>query len=61
MINDPNILLSYINTKLRDNYSSLDLACDDIDLDKEEIINELSKIGYYYDEKLNAFTLLKKD
>ena len=61
MINDPFILLSYINTKLRDNYSSLDLLCDDLDLDKEEIKDKLLEIGYFYNEELNAFTLLKKD
>ena len=61
MINDPYILLSFINTKLRDNYSNLDLLCDDLDLQKEEIINRLYNIGYYYNEELNTFTLLKKD
>ena len=61
MIKDPNILLSFINTKLRDFYSSLDLLCEDLDLDKEEIIRILKSIDYYYDEKDNAFKLLKKD
>ena len=57
----PFILLSFINTKLRDNYANLDLLCDDLDLDKEELKEKLSEIGYYYNEELNAFTLLKKD
>ena len=48
------VLLSVINTKLRDFYSSLDELCDDLG-DKEEIINILSAINYYYDEKLNQF------
>ena len=61
MIKDPNILLSFINTKLRDFYSSLDLLCEDLDLDKEEIISILKSIDYYYDEKDNTFKLLKKD
>ncbi|MBO4667075.1 MAG: DUF4250 domain-containing protein [Bacilli bacterium] len=61
MIKDPNILLSFINTKLRDFYSSLDLLCEDLDLDKEEIIRILKSIDYYYDEKDNTFKLLKKD
>lgn len=61
MITDPFILLSFINTKLRDNYANLDLLCDDLDLDKEELKEKLSEIGYYYNEELNAFTLLKKD
>ena len=59
MIKDPNILLSFINTKLRDFYSSLDLLCEDLDLDKEEIIRILKSIDYYYDEKDNTFKLLK--
>ena len=61
MITDPFILLSFINTKLRDNYANLDLLCDDLDLDKEELKEKLSEIGYYYNEELNAFTLLKKE
>lgn len=35
---DPMILLSYLNTKLRDEYKSLDLLCDDLQLDKSEIV-----------------------
>ncbi len=52
---DNNILLSVINTKLRDFYESLDELCDDLDYDKEEVINNLKSIGYTYDEKLNKF------
>ena len=59
MINDPNILLSYINTNLRDKYKSLDDLCDDLDLSKDEIIGKLLEINYQYDEKLNAFKLIQ--
>ena len=52
---NPFILLSYINTKLRDNYSSLDELIDDLDLDKEEIITTLRSINYEYDSNLNKF------
>ena len=52
---NPFILLSYINTKLRDNYSSLDELIDDLDLDKEEIITTLRSINYEYDPNLNKF------
>lgn len=55
MIKDPNILLSYINTKLRDNYASLDGLVEDLDLDKEEIISILNKIDYVYNQKENRF------
>lgn len=53
--NNPFVLLSYINTKLRDNYSSLDELVDDLDLNKEEIINTLKCINYEYDSNLNKF------
>ncbi len=49
------VLLSVVNTKLRDFYSSLDALCDDLGEDKEEIINILSTINYHYDEDLNQF------
>ena len=53
--NNPFVLLSYINTKLRDNYSSLDELVDDLDLNKEEIINTLKSINFEYDSNLNKF------
>lgn len=53
--NDPVILLSVINTKLRDNYSNLDLLCDDLDIDKADLLKKLSSIGYEYSDELNKF------
>lgn len=35
--NDPVMLRSYVNVKLRDFYKSLDEMCQDIELDKEEV------------------------
>ena len=55
MINDPNLLLSIINTKLRDFYKNLDDLCEDLDYDKDEIIEILKTINYYYDLKENKF------
>ena len=52
---DPVILLSFINTKLRDFYPDLDMLCNEHELSKNEIENKLSKIDYYYDTKLNQF------
>lgn len=49
------LLLSVVNTKLRDQYSSLDALCDDLDEDKNDIIYRLSSVGYAYDENLNQF------
>jgi hypothetical protein len=54
-ISDPIILLSIMNMKLRDQYSSLDLLCKDLDLVKKDIINKLEDIGYKYDEEENQF------
>ena len=53
MPKDPNILLSYINTNLRDTYDSLDELCRSLDLDELEIRNSLRGIGYEYDAGLN--------
>ncbi len=52
---DPFILFSYINTKLRDNYSSLDILCEDLNIDKDTLIKKLSSIGMIYDASLNKF------
>ena len=53
--NDPVMLLSYMNTQLRDNYSSLDDLCDSMDLDCDEVTAKLSAIGYEYNPELNQF------
>lgn len=52
---DPVILLSVINTKLRDFYGSFDALCEDLEADKEEIIKKLSDIGYSYNKERNQF------
>ena len=52
---DPILLLSVVNMKLRDFYSSLDSLCDDMDEDKNEITERLSAAGYTYDEDSNQF------
>ncbi|MDD6339238.1 MAG: DUF4250 domain-containing protein [Butyrivibrio sp.] len=52
---DPMMLLSYVNTMLRDEYSSLDELCDRLDVDKVELTDKLSNIGYKYSKDLNAF------
>ena len=52
---DANILVSMVNMKLRDFYSSLDQYCDDVNVSKEELIEKLSKVGYEYNSELNQF------
>jgi hypothetical protein len=52
---NPILLLSIVNTKLRDFYSSLDELCQDLDESKDEIIDILARYGYIYDKELNQF------
>lgn len=52
---DPNILLSMINMKLRDFYSSLDDLCDDMGIIKSELEEKLESIDYRYDKERNQF------
>ena len=52
---DPLLLLSVVNMKLRDYYPSLDILCDDLEIDREELENALSEIGYAYDAEQNTF------
>jgi len=52
---DPDILLSVINTRLRDSYDSLDELCAAEDVSEEEIIGKLTKAGYRYEESENRF------
>ena len=48
---DPIILMSVINTKLRDFYSSLDELCEDLDVPKEEIVKKLASAGFTYEDR----------
>lgn len=53
--NDPAILLSYINTKLRDEFSSLEELCKSLCIPESEIKEKLASIGYVYSEETNSF------
>ncbi|MBO6166161.1 MAG: DUF4250 domain-containing protein [Eubacterium sp.] len=52
---DPVMLMSYINTQLRDNYDSLTELTKSLGIDEKEIIEKLASINMKYDEKLNKF------
>lgn len=52
---DPVMLLSVINTKLRDYYHSLDQLCEEMNLSQEELMEKLKGIDYEYDENRNQF------
>ena len=52
---DPVMLLSYINTQLRDYYPSMDELCKAFDVKKEEIDEKLDLIDYSYDAETNRY------
>ena len=52
---DPMILLSVVNTKLRNHYDSLDAFCQDMGIEKQELTDRLGQIDYGYMEERNQF------
>ena len=52
---DPFMLLSYVNTQLRDNFSSLEELCSTLGEDEEAVKDTLRNAGFVYDEGLNRF------
>ncbi len=55
--NDPLLLMSVLNTKLRDYYESLDALCDDLNENRAELEAKLAAVGYRYDDRQNQFLL----
>ncbi len=53
--NDPFILLSVLNTRLRDFYPSLEECCKAEDIDQDTVINQLASIRYRYSAEKNQF------
>lgn len=52
---DPVMLMSVINTRLRDNYTSLNDLCDDLNIDRTELESRLSSAGFTYNPDTNQF------
>ncbi len=52
---DPVLLLSVVNTKLRDSYPSLEELCHGEDADPDEVTKTLAAIGYVYQPDQNQF------
>lgn len=52
---DPVMLLSFVNTQLRDNFSSLESFCEEADLSPADLKEKLSKINYEYVAEQNQF------
>lgn len=53
--NDVNMLFSFINMKLRDEYSSLDELCHSMDIDRDWLLNRLAAAGFEYNTQQNKF------
>lgn len=53
--NDPIMLMSVINTKLRDIYPSLERLCEDMDISEKELTKKLEAAGFKYDAEQNRF------
>ena len=52
---DPVILLSWINVKLRDFYPSLEELCASLGIEQQEIEEKLGKLDYHYERTKNQF------
>lgn len=48
-----NMLVSYLNLKLRDQYSSLMELCDDLDVSEADLLKRLDKEGFRYNPETN--------
>ncbi len=52
---DPYILLSYVNTMLRDHYASREEFVEAVDADPEELEQRLASAGFFYDAETNQY------
>ncbi len=52
---DPIMLLSYVNTMLRDKYSSVSELCKACGVEEKELCEKLKTVDYEYDKETNQF------
>ena len=52
---DPVMLMSVINMKLRDFYPDLDALCEDMEIDRNELESKLAAAGFEYNEDNKRF------
>lgn len=52
---DPVMLLSFINTRLRDYDSSLEELCASLGISQTQLTEKLQAIGYKYQKETNQF------
>ncbi len=54
---DVNMLLSVVNTKLRNHYESVEDLCKTENIDENELREKLKKAGFTYNAARNQFAL----
>ena len=52
---DPIMLFSVVNMKLRDRYDSLDTLCEDMDVSRKDLEQQLATAGFEYNATQNKF------
>ena len=52
---DPIMLMSFINLKLRDFYPSLEALCEDLGINRQELVEKMLKAGFEYSETNKRF------
>lgn len=52
---DPVMLLSFVNLKLRDVYKDLETLCDDLEIEQGVLEEKMAGIDYHYDKHTNQF------
>lgn len=49
------MLFSFVNTKLRDEYPSLEALCAAMDVDPQQLTTKLAEVGFEYNPQQNKF------
>lgn len=52
---DPMILFSFINTRLRDQEPDFDRLCNQLQVSREWIEEQLAQAGFFYDSSIHQF------
>ncbi|HIT64267.1 MAG TPA: DUF4250 domain-containing protein [Candidatus Ventrimonas merdavium] len=55
VLKDPVMMLSFVNTQLRDHFPSLEELCASLDLDRQEVEAKLEELDYHYSPEQNRF------
>ena len=53
--NDPVMLLSFVNLKLRDECANLDIFCERYNIYESDLTEKLASIDYFYNASKNQF------